>query len=153
MPTLDFKGKQLIYGHHLTVGSRPLEVDVRKSLPPKGNKPSLDGNLIIHGDNLHALKALMPRYAGRVNCIYIDPPYNTGNEKWVYNDNVNGLVKHVVIDAREQPLGLLRRRQRIGHQRLASQFVAAESVNELADCGGGCACGQCSGNWVGCPAG
>ena len=45
--------------------------------------------MIIHGDNLHALKALMPRYAGRVNCIYIDPPYNTGNEKWVYNDNVN----------------------------------------------------------------
>ena len=45
--------------------------------------------MIIHGDNLHALKALMPRYAGKVNCIYIDPPYNTGNEKWIYNDNVN----------------------------------------------------------------
>ncbi len=89
MPTLDFKGKQLIYAHHLTVSSRPLEVDAKKSLPPKSNKLSLDDNLIIHGDNLHALKALMPRYAGRVNCIYIDPPYNTGNEKWVYNDNVN----------------------------------------------------------------
>ena len=89
MPTLDFKGKQIIYAHHLTVASRPLEVDAKKSLPPKSNKPSLDDNLIIHGDNLHALKALMPRYAGRVNCIYIDPPYNTGNEKWVYNDNVN----------------------------------------------------------------
>ena len=48
-----------------------------------------DGNLIIHGDNLHALKALLPRYAGKVNCIYIDPPYNTGNEGWTYNDNVN----------------------------------------------------------------
>jgi len=48
-----------------------------------------EGNLILHGDNLHALKALMPRYAGRVNCIYIDPPYNTGNEGWCYNDNVN----------------------------------------------------------------
>ena len=48
-----------------------------------------DGNLIIHGDNLHALKALLPRYAGRVKCIYIDPPYNTGNEGWVYNDNTN----------------------------------------------------------------
>ena len=89
MPTLDFKGKQIIYAHHLTVASRPLEVEAKKSLPPKSNKPSLDDNLIIHGDNLHALKALMPRYAGRVNCIYIDPPYNTGNEKWVYNDNVN----------------------------------------------------------------
>ncbi len=64
---------------------------MRKNLPPPPppHKPGLDGNLIIHGDNLHALKALMPRYAGRVNCIYIDPPYNTGNEKWLYNDNVN----------------------------------------------------------------
>ena len=48
-----------------------------------------DDNLIIHGDNLHALKALLPRYAGKVKCIYIDPPYNTGNEGWLYNDNVN----------------------------------------------------------------
>ena len=87
MPTLDFKGKQLVYAHHLTVSARTLKIDVNKSHPSK--KPSLDGNLIIHGDNLHALKALMPRYAGRVNCIYIDPPYNTGNEKWLYNDNVN----------------------------------------------------------------
>ena len=89
MPTLDFKGKQLVYAHHLTVPSRTLEPDAKKSLPLKGSKPSLDDNLIIHGDNLHALKALMPRYAGRVNCIYIDPPYNTGNEGWIYNDNVN----------------------------------------------------------------
>ena len=89
MPTLDFKGKQLVYAHHLSVPARTLEPDARKSLPPKGSKPSLDDNLIIHGDNLHALKALMPRYAGRVNCIYIDPPYNTGNEGWIYNDNVN----------------------------------------------------------------
>ncbi len=89
MPTLDFKGKALVYSHHLTVPSRTLEPDAKKSLPPKGSKPSLDDNLIIHGDNLHALKALMPRYAGRVNCIYIDPPYNTGNEGWIYNDNVN----------------------------------------------------------------
>ena len=89
MPTLDFKGKQLVYAHHLTVPARTLEVDARKSLPPQDHQPSLDDNLIIHGDNLHALKALMPRYAGRVHCIYIDPPYNTGNEGWLYNDNVN----------------------------------------------------------------
>ncbi len=89
MPTLEFKGKQIVYAHHLTVPSRALKVDAKKSLPPKGAKPSDDGNLIIHGDNLHALKALLPRYGGRVNCIYIDPPYNTGNEGWVYNDNVN----------------------------------------------------------------
>ena len=85
MPTLDFKGKQHIYAHHLTVPYRPLVPDVTRSLHSTG----ADDNLIIHGDNLHALKALLPRYAGRVKCIYIDPPYNTGNECWVYNDNVN----------------------------------------------------------------
>ena len=85
MPTLDFKGKQHIYAHHLTVPCRPLEPDDNRSLHPAG----ADDNLIIHGDNLHALKSLLPRYAGRVKCIYNDPPYNTGNEGWVYNDRVN----------------------------------------------------------------
>ena len=89
MPTLDFKGKSLVYSHHLSVPARTLEPVAKKSLPLKGSKPSLDDNLIIHGDNLHALKALMPRYAGKIKCIYIDPPYNTGNENWGYNDNVN----------------------------------------------------------------
>lgn len=88
MPTLDFKGKSFVYTHHLSVPFRELVVDEKKSLPEKGKKPSLDDNLIIHGDNLHALKALMPVYAGKVDCIYIDPPYNTGNEGWCYNDNV-----------------------------------------------------------------
>ena len=88
MPTLDFKGKQFIYAHHLTVPCRKPEIDTEKSLTGE-NPPSLDDNLIIHGDNLHALKALLPRYAGKIKCIYIDPPYNTGNENWVYNDNVN----------------------------------------------------------------
>ena len=85
MPTLDFKGKQHIYAHHLTVPYRPLVPDAGRSLNPA----DVDDNLIIHGDNLHALKALLPRYAGKVKCIYIDPPYNTGNEGWVYNDNAN----------------------------------------------------------------
>lgn len=88
MPTLDFKGKQFIYAHHLTVPFRKPEIDTEKSFTGE-NPPSLDDNLIIHGDNLHALKALLPRYAGKIKCIYIDPPYNTGNENWVYNDNVN----------------------------------------------------------------
>ena len=102
MPTLEFKGKQHIYAHHLTVPYRPLEIDITKSIytthttPPlkpdetcSCNPTDTDDNLIIHGDNLHALKALLPRYANRIKCIYIDPPYNTGNEGWVYNDNVN----------------------------------------------------------------
>ncbi|RYG88019.1 MAG: site-specific DNA-methyltransferase, partial [Alphaproteobacteria bacterium] len=59
-----------------------------KSLPG-ADGPNLDDNLIIHGDNLEALKALLPRHAGKVDVIYIDPPYNTGNEGWAYNDNVN----------------------------------------------------------------
>jgi adenine-specific DNA-methyltransferase len=88
MPTLDFKGKQFVYSHHLSVPFRELQVDVAKSLPAEGSKPSLDDNLIIHGDNLEALKALLPTHAGKIDCIFIDPPYNTGNEGWCYNDNV-----------------------------------------------------------------
>lgn len=85
MPELHFKGKEFVYNHHLTVPYRPLEPKAKKSI----GKPSLNGNLIIQGDNLHALKALMPLYAGKVDCVFIDPPYNTGNENWAYNDNVN----------------------------------------------------------------
>ena len=85
MPTLDFKGKQHMYAHHLSVPYRQLIPDESKSV----SSVSDSDNLIIHGDNLHALKALLPTYAGRVKCIYIDPPYNTGNEGWIYNDRVN----------------------------------------------------------------
>ena len=88
MPTLDFKGKAFVHSHHLTVPFRELVLDAKKSCPPPGGQPSLEDNLIIHGDNLHALKALLPVYAGKVDCIYIDPPYNTGNEGWCYNDAV-----------------------------------------------------------------
>ncbi|MEI6084738.1 MAG: site-specific DNA-methyltransferase [Verrucomicrobiota bacterium] len=88
MPTLEFKGKSFVYTHHLAVPFRELVIDPKKSLPASGAKPSLEDNLIIHGDNLHALKALLPIYAGKVDCIFIDAPYNTGNEGWCYNDNV-----------------------------------------------------------------
>ena len=67
---------------------RTIEIDADKSLTGE-EQPSLDDNLIIHDDNLNALKALLPRYAGRIKCIYIDPPYNTGKDGWLYNDNVN----------------------------------------------------------------
>jgi len=88
MPVLQFKGKTAVENYHHTVPHHRLEFDPKLSLLPKGERPSLDGNLIIEGDNLLALKALLPTHAGRVKCIYIDPPYNTGNEGWVYNDNL-----------------------------------------------------------------
>ena len=90
MPKIDFLGKGDVAGHHLAVPFRELKADAKKSV----GESDIDGNLILHGDNLLALKALLPRYAGRVKCIYIDPPYNTGNENWVYNDKVNSpLIK------------------------------------------------------------
>src|SRR3546814_19329246 len=99
MPSLDFKGKGFVYTHHLSVPFRALVIEPKKSLPAKGQKPALDDNLIIHGDNLHALKALLPAYAGNVDCIYIDPPYNTGGD-WSYNDKVNSpVMKEWVKDA------------------------------------------------------
>lgn len=86
MPTLHFKGKTFVQNHHLAVKYHQLVPKKELSLT---DKVSLHDNLIIQGDNLKALKALLPTYAGKVKCIYIDVPYNTGNENWVYNDNVN----------------------------------------------------------------
>lgn len=85
MPTLQFKGKNIIWNHHLSTPYHTLDEVEKLHCQPK----KADGNLIIEGDNLLALKALLPQCAGKVKCIYIDPPYNTGNEGWVYNDNVN----------------------------------------------------------------
>lgn len=87
MPTLNWIGKETVVKHHKAVPFRLLDPVPEFSCGPNGGSDS--GNLIVQGDNLHALKALLPRYAGQVKCIYIDPPYNTGNESWVYNDNVN----------------------------------------------------------------
>lgn len=86
MPTLHFKGKTFVQNHHLAVKYHQLVPNKELSLT---DKISLHDNLIIQGDNLKALKALLPTYSGKIKCIYIDPPYNTGNEKWAYNDNVN----------------------------------------------------------------
>jgi adenine-specific DNA-methyltransferase len=84
MPTLDWIGKKAVLNHHKEVPYHLLKCDAKRSVGDPGS-----GNLLVQGDNLLALKALLPYYAGQVKCIYIDPPYNTGNEKWVYNDNVN----------------------------------------------------------------
>lgn len=90
MPTLQFKGKNIIWNHHLAVPFHTLdEVPELHYKPEKAN-----GNMIIEGDNLIVLKALLPQFSGKIKCIYIDPPYNTGNEGWIYNDKANSpLIK------------------------------------------------------------
>ena len=88
MPEIVFKGKEYVYNHHLTVPYRPLVAHADKGVGPA----DLAGNLVIHGDNLHALKSLLPRHAGGVDLIFIDPPYNTGNEGWCYSDGVNSPI-------------------------------------------------------------
>ena len=80
MPTLDWIGKSAVVNHHQQVSYRLIHCDGERSVGAIG-----EGNLLIEGDNLQALKALLPYYKGSVRCIYIDPPYNTGNERWVYN--------------------------------------------------------------------
>ena len=85
MPTLEFKGKTTIWNHHLSVPYHALEEIKSLDFAPHEGA----GHVMVEGDNLLALKALLPKYGGKVKCIYIDPPYNTGNEGWVYNDKVN----------------------------------------------------------------
>lgn len=89
MPTLEWIGKNKVVNHHQEVPFRVLERQY--SFDEQGQHTENNGseNMIIHGDNLEALKALLPQYEGKVKCIYIDPPYNTGNEGWCYNDNVS----------------------------------------------------------------
>ncbi|HOM11789.1 MAG TPA: site-specific DNA-methyltransferase [Rubrivivax sp.] len=88
MPEIVFKGKEYVYNHHLSVPYRPLLAHADKGV----GAPDLAGNLIIHGDNLAALKSLLPRCAGAVDLVFIDPPYNTGNEGWCYSDNVDSPI-------------------------------------------------------------
>ena len=105
MPTLNWIGKDAVVNHHNDVPFRTLDKKYTFGGNDSENKTTHDDgrgekyfaptndrtseNKIIHGDNLEALKSLLPEYEGKIKCIYIDPPYNTGNEGWVYNDNVN----------------------------------------------------------------
>ncbi len=88
MPTLTWVGKDKVVNHHLDVPFRVLQCESHFDAPD-GTPANSTDNRIIHGDNLAALKSLLPEFEGKINCIYIDPPYNTGNESWVYNDAVN----------------------------------------------------------------
>lgn len=89
MPTLHWIGKDKVINHHMDVPFKVLEHQYGFDNGKQSETETKSGNKIIHGDNLEALKALLPEYEGQIKCIYIDPPYNTGNENWVYNDNVN----------------------------------------------------------------
>lgn len=100
MTELVFKGKEFVWNHHLAVPFRPLVPQPEKGI----GLPRLDGNLIIKGDNLHALKALLPTHAGKVDVIFIDPPYNTGNKEWAYNDDVRAPMIQEWLDS--NPIGI-----------------------------------------------
>lgn len=89
MPTLHWIGKEKVINHHMDVPFKVLEHTYGFDNGIQSLTETQSGNKIIHGDNLEALKALLPEYEGKIQCIYIDPPYNTGNESWIYNDNVN----------------------------------------------------------------
>jgi adenine-specific DNA-methyltransferase len=89
MPTLNWIGKDKVVNHHLEVPFKVLEHSYGFDNGVQTDKETKSGNKIIHGDNLEALKALLPEYEGKIKCTYIDPPYNTGNEGWKYNDNVS----------------------------------------------------------------
>ena len=141
MPTLEWIGKSKVINHHQDVPFRVLE---RKySFDENGQHEADNGseNMIIRGDNLEALKALLPRYEGRVKCIYIDPPYNTGNEGWVYNDNVNDpkikkwLGKVVGkegedLTRHDKWLCMMYPRLKILHKLLANDGIIAVSIND-----------------------
>ena len=86
MPILNWIGKDKVINHHLNVDFKILN---KKYTFNTNTTEQNSENKIINGDNLEALKALLPQYEGKIKCIYIDPPYNTGNENWIYNDNVN----------------------------------------------------------------
>ena len=86
MPTLNWIGKDAVVNHHKEVPFHLLKCDEKLSVASKTSEVSHGSNLLVQGDNLLALKALLPHYTGQVKCIYIDPPYNTGNRDFIYND-------------------------------------------------------------------
>ena len=143
MPTLQFKGKTFVQNHYLAVKYHQLVPKKELSLT---DKVSLHDNLIIHGDNLKALKALLPTYSGKIKCIFIDPPYNTGNEKWMYNDNVNSpmikewlgqIVDKDDLTRHDKWLCMMMPRLKLLKELLAPDGIIAETIddNELFNLG------------------
>lgn len=160
MPTLNWIGKDKVINHHLDVPFRILDQQYTFQADPtlvgsattedssaeevhQGN--DLTDNLIIHGDNLEALKALLPRYESQVKCIYIDPPYNTGNEGWVYNDNVNDpklnrWLSQVVgkegedLSRHDKWLCMMYPRLKLLHKLLAEDGIIFISIDDVEVC-------------------
>jgi adenine-specific DNA-methyltransferase len=142
MPTLHWIGKDKVVNHHAEVPFRVLEHKYGyRGDNPSDTSDAHSGNKIIHGDNLEALKALLPEYEGKIDCVYIDPPYNTGNEGWVYNDNVNdphirkwlGEVVGVEgedLSRHDKWLCMMYPRLRLLHQLLSSNGVIFISIDD-----------------------
>ena len=94
MPTLDWIGKDKVINHHNDVPYKVLERKYSYDEDGVHKDDIHSENMIIHGDNLEALKSLLPQYEGKIKCIYIDPPYNTRkssekNKAWIYSDSVD----------------------------------------------------------------
>lgn len=148
MPTLHWIGKEKVINHHLDVPFRVLKHQytfdngTQKASGQPADAGDLEevGNKIIHGDNLEALKTLLPEYEGKIKCIYIDPPYNTGKEGWTYNDNVNDpKIKkwlHSVVGKEGEDLSrhdkwlcMMYPRLKLLHKLLASDGVMVTSID------------------------
>jgi len=136
MPTLNWIGKKAVVNHHHAVPFHLLKDVPELSIGDPGS-----GNMIVEGDNLLALKALLPYYAGQVKCIYIDPPYNTGNEGWAYNDNVNSPVmkewlgkvvggENETLDRHDRWLCMMYPRLRILKRLLSRDGLIAISIDD-----------------------
>lgn len=141
MPTMTWVGKDKVVNHHHDVPFRVLKHQGRFDAPA-GTPANSTNNRIIHGDNLEALKSLLPEFEGLVNCIYIDPPYNTGNEGWVYNDNVSDpklkkWLGQVVgkegedLSRHDKWLCMMYPRMKLLHKLLASDGVIFVSLDDV----------------------
>lgn len=142
MANIEFKGKQFVYSHHHTVPFKNLEINKSKSTAKSNSKNFSNENLLLYGDNLHALKSLSPIYSEKIKCIYIDPPYNTGNEGWSYNDNVNSplmkawLEKNTPVDREDLErhdkwLCMMYPRLKLLKNLLSSDGTICVSINDL----------------------
>lgn len=143
MANLNFNGKAFVLDYHKTLPSYRLEIDNNKSYVSGIDLFSSEidrNNKIIHADNLYALNALLPEYKGKIKCIYIDPPYNTGKEDWLYNDNVNNElinswfkeqnIDKSILDNHDKWLCMMWPRLKLIHELLAEDGFLFISIDD-----------------------